>query len=151
MRISFTPGAAVATKSRLLASGPMRASSGMRSWSLRYSWSDSSVSIVMANRPGTTSRGSKAVGPDLEDVGEVALGVDLDEQRALAPAGGEQAEGGGDAGLADPALARDEQQPAIEQLEVAAHEAGGEARFGADAQPAPKPIRRSLSGLPSST
>ena len=62
MRISRTPGAAVATKSNALASGPMRPTTGIRSWSFRYSRSDASVSMVMANRPGRTSVSVKPVG-----------------------------------------------------------------------------------------
>ena len=62
MRISRTPGAAVATKSKALASGPMRPTTGMRSWSLRYSRSDASVSMVMAKRPGRISFSLNPVG-----------------------------------------------------------------------------------------
>ncbi len=63
MSTSFTPGAAWATKSKLRASGPMRASTGTLSWRRRYSFSDSSVCIDMAKRLGATSRASKCVGP----------------------------------------------------------------------------------------
>ncbi len=63
MRISFTPGAALATKSNVRASGPILAMSGIFSWRLRYSLSESSVFIDIANRPGRTSRSLNAVGP----------------------------------------------------------------------------------------
>ena len=52
VRISFTPGAAVATKSSTRASGPSRPSTGTRRLSLRYSLSDSSVRIAIAKTPG---------------------------------------------------------------------------------------------------
>ena len=63
MRISRTPGAAVATKSKALARGPMRPTTGMRRLSRRYSRSDASVSIDMAHSDGNTSRAAKLVGP----------------------------------------------------------------------------------------
>ncbi len=62
--ISRTPGAAVARKSKALATGPIRPTIGMCSWSFRYSRSDASVSMVMAKRPGWTSRSLNAVGGD---------------------------------------------------------------------------------------
>ena len=62
VRISRTPGAAAARKSKALATGPMRPTMGTRSCSLRYSRSDASVSMVMAKRPGWTSFSLKAVG-----------------------------------------------------------------------------------------
>ena len=48
VRISFTPGAAVATKSNARAIGPMRPNTGTRACTLRYSRSDASVSICIA-------------------------------------------------------------------------------------------------------
>jgi len=48
VRISFTPGAAVATKSNARASGPIRPNTGTRACTLRYSRSDASVSICIA-------------------------------------------------------------------------------------------------------
>ena len=62
VRISRTPGAAVARKSNALATGPMRPTIGTCSWSLRYSRSDASVSMVMAKRPGWTSFSLNAIG-----------------------------------------------------------------------------------------
>ena len=52
VRISLTPGAAVATKSSARASGPRRPRIGTRMLSFRYSRSDASVSIAMARTPG---------------------------------------------------------------------------------------------------
>jgi hypothetical protein len=63
VRISFTPGAAVATKSNIFATGPSRASNGSFSCNLRYSRSDSSVFIAMAYRLGCTSVGANSRGP----------------------------------------------------------------------------------------
>src|SRR3954451_15035464 len=62
VRISFTPGAAVATKSKARAMGPMRPKTGTRACTLRYSRNDASVSICIANTPGWTWRGSKPTG-----------------------------------------------------------------------------------------
>ena len=62
--ISRTPGAAVARKSNALATGPIRPTTGTCNWSLRYSRSDASVSIVMAKSPGWTSFSLKEVGGD---------------------------------------------------------------------------------------
>ena len=64
MRISRTPGAAVARKSKALATGPIRPTMGIWSCILRYSRSDASVSIVMAKSPGWTSFSLNAVGGD---------------------------------------------------------------------------------------
>src|SRR5688572_21106135 len=50
-------------KSKVRASGPIRDSSGTLSWRLRYSLSDSSVSIDIAHSDGCTSRALNAVGP----------------------------------------------------------------------------------------
>ncbi len=80
------------------------------------------------------------------EVGEVALGVDLAHERALAPVGGEHAEGGGDGGLAHPALARDEQQAAVEETDGGARAAPG----GGCAQDE-NPIERLSESEPSST
>src|SRR5207248_4503555 len=63
MRISRTPGAAVATNSKARASGPMRPTTGTRRKSRRYSRSDASVSIDMAHRRGCTSVGWNFVFP----------------------------------------------------------------------------------------
>ena len=63
VRISFTPGAALAMKSKVRASGPILARSGIFSWRLRYSLSDSSVFIDMAQRLGWSSRAANAVSP----------------------------------------------------------------------------------------
>src|SRR5436190_14860347 len=63
VRTSFTPGAACATKSKVLASGPIRATRGTFSCRRRYSFSDSSVCIDMAKRLGAISLGVKSVSP----------------------------------------------------------------------------------------
>ena len=52
VRISRTPGAAVATKSKALARGPMRPTTGICRLRRRYSRSDASVSIDMAHNRG---------------------------------------------------------------------------------------------------
>ena len=52
----------------------------------------------------------------LEQRRQVALGVDLDEQHALAVLGGQQRDRGGDGALADPALAREEEQAMVEEV-----------------------------------
>src|SRR4051794_38285101 len=62
VRISFTPGAAVATKSRTRASGPMRPMTGTRRLRRRYSCSEASVSIAIASTPGWISRGLNPTG-----------------------------------------------------------------------------------------
>ena len=54
--------------------------------------------------------------PLLELRGDVALGVDLDEQDPLADARREQRGRGGDRALADAALAREEEQAPVEQI-----------------------------------
>ena len=56
----MTPGAASATKSNVLASGPMRPSNGIFTNSRRYSRSASSVFIVIADRFGATVVGSNS-------------------------------------------------------------------------------------------
>ena len=63
VRISFTPGAAVAMKSKVRATGPIRPNSGILSWRLRYSLSEASVSMDIAHRLGWSSRASNAVSP----------------------------------------------------------------------------------------
>ena len=88
--------------------------------------------------------------PGLERAGQVALGVDLARQRALALLGREQGQRGGDAGLADPALAGHEQQPPVEQLDVRAWSPGPSHAVVWGDQPAPKPTRRAASPPPSS-
>jgi hypothetical protein len=57
VRISFTPGAAVATKSKALAIGPIRPGMGTFRWRRTYSLSDASVSMAMAHTPGWTRSG----------------------------------------------------------------------------------------------
>ncbi len=57
------PGAAVATKSKARATGPIRPTTGTRTIARRYSRSDASVSIDIAVRPGATRRPSNGVGP----------------------------------------------------------------------------------------
>src|SRR4051812_11837164 len=64
VRTSFTPGAAVATKSRTRTSGPRRPSTGTFRFSLRYSRRLASVSIDIAKTPGWISRGWKPAGRD---------------------------------------------------------------------------------------
>ena len=55
-------------------------------------------------------------GPLFELRGDVALGVDLDEEDALADVRREQRGRGGDGALADAALPREEQQASVEQI-----------------------------------
>ena len=74
--------------------------------------------------------------PGLERPGQVALGVHLAQQRALA-AEAASAPSGGDRRLADTALAGDEQEPAVEQADGMVGRRGG-------GQP-PKPMRRPFS------
>src|SRR5829696_1126462 len=62
VRISLTPGAAVVTISLKRTIGPMRPNTGTLACTLRYSRSDDSVSICVANTPGCTCRGSKPTG-----------------------------------------------------------------------------------------
>ena len=92
--------------------------------------------IAIAYRPGSMRRGSNASGVVSSVAARRALGVHLAHERALAGAGAEVGERGGHGGLADAALAGDEQQAAIEQIAL-------------QDQP-PKPIRRSPSLAPSS-
>ena len=125
VRISFTPGAAVATKSRR--AGQRTDAGEQRELQLE-------LQVLLAATPRCPStwrtararppRGSNAVGSASKTSARLPLASTSHDQRALALAGGEQAERGGDAGLADAALAGDEQQPAVEQVEVAAM--GGE-------------------------
>ena len=56
----------------------------------------------------------------LEQVGEVALGVDLDEEDLLALLGRDHRGGRGDRALADAALAGDEEQAPVEEVDHAA-------------------------------
>jgi hypothetical protein len=76
--------------------------------------------------------------PRLVEVGQVALGVDLAHEGALALLGGEQGQGCRDGGLADAALPRDEEELAVEEGD---HASGYP----------PKPMRRPSSGRPIST
>ena len=89
---------------------------GTRRLTRRYSRSDASVSIAIASTPGIDLARREADGLLLELRGDVALGVDLDEQHALPVARGEQRGGRGHRALADTALAREEQAAAIEQV-----------------------------------
>ncbi len=116
VRISFTPGAAVATKSRARASGPMRPMTGTCRLRRRYSCSDASVSIAIASTPGWISFGREPDGRVLELRGDVALGVDLDEQDPLADARREERGGRGHRALAHAAFPREEEELSIEQL-----------------------------------
>ena len=59
---------------------------GTRMLTRRYSRSDASVSIAIASTPGIDLAGREADRLLLELRGDVALGVDLDEQHALADA-----------------------------------------------------------------
>ena len=142
-RISFTPGAASATKSNVRASGPMRPTSGTLTNSRRYSRSESSVFIAMREQAAVDLPRLERERRRVERGGERALGVHLADQRALAAAGGEVGERGGDRGLADATLAGDEQQLAVEQVAPSR-----EVHW--PAQP-PKPMRRSPSCVPTST
>ena len=64
----------------------------------------------------------------LEQRGQVALGVDFDEQHPLAALGGEQRSRRSDRALADPALPGEEQEPPVEQAGRGAHRRGASAR-----------------------
>ena len=94
----------------------MRTSSGNRSWRLRYSLSDSSVSIDIAKRFGATSRGTKFVWPAFEERRQVALGVEFTHEGALAAIGGELRERSRGGRLPDTALAGDDEQAPIKQI-----------------------------------
>ena len=83
--------------------------------SRRYSRSESSVFIAIANRRRRARAARTSSGVVSNVGGEGALGVHLADQRALAAAGAEVGERGRDRRLADAALAGDEQQPAVEQ------------------------------------
>jgi hypothetical protein len=84
--------------------------------------------------------GFEAGGAGLEEAGEVALGVDLADEGAPPARGGERRDGRADGGLADPALAGDEQQSPLQEVE----------RHGRLCYP-PNPMRRESEGLPIST
>jgi hypothetical protein len=81
----------------------------------------------------------------LEDLGQIALGVDLAGQDPLAPLGRQQGEGRGHRGLARSPLAGDEEQPALE--EVVPHRRP----LPSAVQRALNPTRRSPVSLPIST
>ena len=129
-RISLTPGAASATKSNVRASGPMRPSSGILH----------EQPEVLAQRVLGVHRHRQQVRFDLaglelqrrgvEGVGERALGVHLAHERAPAGAGREMGDRGRDRCLADPSLARDEQQPAIEERWVHRRQVSPRSRCG---------------------
>ena len=106
----------------------------MRTNSRRYSRNESSVFIAIAHRCGCTCVGSNSSVGDVERGGQRALGVHLAHERALAQAGGQLGQRSRGGGLADPTLAGDEEELAVEQ----------------QCQP-PNPILRSPSALPSST
>ena len=145
VRISFTPGAALATKSNVRARGPMRASSGSFSCSFRYSLSDSSVSIDMSQRPGpdlplrerrsARSRRSRPGCPWRRPRRPACACLARDASRP---------ERGRDRRLAHAALAGDEHQPPVEQVP-------GAATGTVDDRQPPKPMRRLSSGEPIST
>ena len=135
----MTPGAASATKSNVLASGPMRPSSGIFTNSRRYSRSESSVFIVIANRFGATSVGSNSSVPTSKALAQRALGVHLAHERATAVTSRDVGERRGDRRLADATLAGDPDELEVEQRR----------RRRGQVQP-PKPMRRSPSDEPSS-
>ena len=115
VRISLTPGAAVATKSRTLASGTDPAEHRDAQVAPQVLAQGASVSICMAQHPGVDLDAGETDRGVLEQRGQVALGVDLDEQDAPAVLGQEERRRGGDRALADPALAGEEQQSALEE------------------------------------
>ena len=115
VRISLTPGAAVATKSNARRHG---------SDATEHGYPCLHLEVLAQRRLGVHLHREHArvhlarLEADrrvLEQVGEVVLGVDLDEQDLLALVGGEECGGRGDGALADTALAREEEQPAVEQ------------------------------------
>ena len=117
MRISRTPGAAVATKSNALANGPMRPTTGIRRLSLRYSRSDASVSIDMAHSPGRTSRAAKFVGP-VSKYAEMSPLASTSHSRVRRPCSeAYSASDDGHRRLADATLAGDEDEAAVEQAD----------------------------------
>ena len=143
MRISFTPGRGVGDE--VEGAGQRTESGDQRDLEL-----EAQVlleRLLGVHRHGEEARrdlalGSNDGGADLEEVGQVALGVDLADEGALALLGGQQGQRRGDRRLADAALAGDEEQPAVEQVD-------GQ-RIRRPGQP-PKPMRRPSSGLPIST
>ena len=67
----------------------------------------------------------EADGRMLEQRREIALGVDLDQQHALAALSREEGGRRGDSALADAALPGEEEQPAVEQIGRRAHRLAG--------------------------
>ena len=150
VRISFTPGAALATKSKAAGqradAGEQRhAAAGAAGTPSATPRCPSPSRTARARPPGARTRSgrSRRSRPGCPWRRPRTSSVRLPWPAA------EQAERGGDAGLADAALAGDEEQPPVEQLEVTAR-AGVTGRRSTVASAAPKPMRRSLSGLPSS-
>ena len=142
VRISFTPGAALATKSNVRASGPIRATSGSLSWRLQVLL-QRLLGVHRHRRRGRAApRGARSASARSR---RSRPGCPWRRPRTRACACPARRPAGPSAaamrGLADAALAGDEQQPAVEQLEVGS----GAIRS------APKPMRRSASGLPIST
>ena len=115
------PGAAVATKSKALASGPMRPTTGMRRCSLRYSRSEASVSIDIDHTPGAISRGREVGRGRLEERRDVPLGIDLADEDALSPFGGQLGQARSDRRLAHAPLAGDEHQAEVQEIRGRAH------------------------------
>ena len=76
--------------------------------------------LLGVHRHGEEARGHLALlergGADLEEVGQVALGVDLADERALAVLRREEGERRRDGGLADAPFAGDEEEAAIEEV-----------------------------------
>ena len=119
----------------------MRPTSGTLTNRCRYSRSESSVFIAIANKRRSISRGSNVSGV-VSNVAASAPLASISQTSVRWPLrAARSAERGGDRRLADTALAGDEQQPAVEEL-------AGHATRRLD-QP-PKPMRRSPSFVPTS-
>ena len=138
VRISFTPGAAVATKSNARASGPMPPEHRDLRLHLEVLAQRRLGVHLHREDAGVHLAGLEADRRVLEQRGEVALGVDLDEQDALAVLGREQRGRRGDGALADAALAGEEEQAAVEQIGRAG---AARARRRATVLSRPKPTR----------
>ena len=132
VRISFTPGAALATKSKR---------AGQRAEAGHQRDLELEAQVLLQRLLGVHRHGEEVGldlagleggGPGLEEVGQVALGVDLADQGALALLRGQQGERRRDGRLADTALAGDEDQLAVEQIDGR----GRRIRSGAEADPA---------------
>ena len=118
--------------------------SGILTNSRRYSRSESSVFIAIANRLGLDSRGIETERAAVEGVGERTLGVHLAHERATPVTSRELARARPRRGLPDATLAGDE-EPGRRW-----GEASWKARAARRTQP-PKPMRRSPSAVPIST